>query len=46
MAKWLEQVSQWYEMNCHDLEVMRSNPSRVHLSVNFNHKYGKYSNEH
>ena len=33
MAKWLEQVSQWYEMCCHDLEVMSSNPGRVELEV-------------
>ena len=31
MAKWLEQASQWYEMYCHDLEVISSNPSRVDL---------------
>ena len=33
MAKWLEQVSQWHEMYCHDLEVMNSNPSGVELGV-------------
>ena len=33
MAKWLEQVSQWHEMYCHDLEVMSLNPSRVELGV-------------
>ena len=33
MAKWLEQVSQWHVMYCHDLEVMSSNPSRVELWV-------------
>ena len=27
MAEWLEQVSQWHNMCCHDLEVMSSNPS-------------------
>ena len=33
MAKWLEQVSQWHERYCHDLEVMSSNPSRVERGV-------------
>ena len=33
MAKWLEQVSQWHEMYCLDLEVMSSNPDRVELWV-------------
>ena len=36
MVQWTlheEQVSQWYEMYCHDLEVMSSNPSRVELGV-------------
>ena len=33
MAKWLEQVSQWHEMCCHDLEVMSSNPGWVELGV-------------
>ena len=33
MAEWLEQVSQWHEMYCHNLEVMSSNPSRVELGV-------------
>ena len=33
MAKWLEQASLWYEMYCHDLEVMSSNPSRVEFGV-------------
>ena len=33
MAKWLEQVSQWREMYCHDLEVMNSNPNRVEVGV-------------
>ena len=33
MAKWLEQVSQWCEMYCDDLEVMSSNPGRVELGV-------------
>ena len=33
MAKWLEQASKWYEMYCHDLEVMSSKPSRVELGV-------------
>ena len=28
MAEWLEQVSQWHEMYCHDLEVISSNPGR------------------
>ena len=31
MAKWLAQMSQWNEMNCHDLEVMSSNSGRVGL---------------
>ena len=30
---WLEEASQWYEMYCHDLEVMRSNTGRVELGV-------------
>ena len=29
MAEWLEQVSQWHEKYCHDLEVMSSNPNWV-----------------
>ena len=33
MTKWLEQVSQWHEMYCHDLEVMSSNPGRVECGV-------------
>ena len=33
MAEWLEQVSQWHEMCCHDQEVMSSSPSRVELGV-------------
>ena len=33
MAEWLQQVSQWPEMHCHDLEVMSSNPGRVKLGV-------------
>ena len=33
MAEWLEQASQWYEMSCHDLEVMSSNPGWVELGV-------------
>ena len=33
MAQWLEQVSQSDEMNCHDLEVVSSNPGRVELGV-------------
>ena len=33
MAKWLQQVSQWHEMCCHDLEVMSSNSGRVELEV-------------
>ena len=33
MAKWLEQASQWYEVYCHDLEVMSSNPIRIELGV-------------
>ena len=33
MEKWLEQESQWYEMYCHDWEVMSSNPSWIELGV-------------
>ena len=33
MAEWLEQVSQWHELYCHDLEVMSLNPSRIELGV-------------
>ena len=33
MAEWLEQSSQWYEVYCHDLEVMSLNPGRVELRV-------------
>ena len=33
VAEWLEQASQWYEMCCHDLEVMSSNPSWVELGA-------------
>ena len=33
MAKWLEQVSQWHEMYCHDLEVMSLDPGQVELGV-------------
>ena len=33
MAEWLEQVSQWHGMYCHDLEVMSSNPDQVKLGV-------------
>ena len=33
MAKWLEQASQCHEMNCDDLQIMSSNPSRVKLGV-------------
>ena len=33
MAKWLEQAYQWHEMDCHNLEVMSSNPSWVELGV-------------
>ena len=33
MAQWLQQVSQWQEMYCHDLEVMSSNPGWVELGV-------------
>ena len=31
--KWLEQVSQWHEVYCPDLEVMSSKPSRIKLGV-------------
>ena len=33
MAEWLEQVPQWHEMYCHDLEVMSWNPGKVELWV-------------
>ena len=33
MAEWLEQVSQWHGMYCHDLEVMSLNPDWVELEV-------------
>ena len=33
MAVWLEQASQWYEVCCHDLEVMSSNPGWVELGM-------------
>ena len=33
MAEWLGRASQVYEMYCHDLEVMGSNPSRVELEM-------------
>ena len=33
MDEWLEQVSQWHEMYCHDLEVMNLKPNRVKLGV-------------
>ena len=33
MAEWLEQTSQWYEIYCHDLEVMSSHPGWVELGV-------------
>ena len=33
MAEWLEQVSQWHEVYCHDLKVMGSNPGWVELGV-------------
>ena len=33
MAKWLEQLSQWHKIYCHDLEVMSSNPGQVELGV-------------
>ena len=33
MPKWLEKVSQWHDMCCHDLEVMSSNPGRVELGM-------------
>ena len=32
-AEWLKQASQWHDMHCHDLEVMRSNPGQVELRV-------------
>ena len=33
MALWLEEASQWYELYCHDMEVMSSSPSWVELGV-------------
>ena len=33
MAEWLEQASQWQEMNYHYLEVMSLNPGRVEFGV-------------
>ena len=33
MAEWLEMASQGHEMNCHDLDVMSSNPGLVELGV-------------
>ena len=33
MAEWLEQASQWYEINCHDLEVVSLKRGRVELGV-------------
>ena len=33
MAQRLEQVSQWHEMYCHDLEVMSSSPDQAELGV-------------
>ena len=33
IAKWLQQVSHWHEMCCHDLEVISSNSGRVELGV-------------
>ena len=33
MAKWLQQVSRWHEMCCHDLEIMSLNPGWVELRV-------------
>ena len=32
-AEWLEQATQWHDMYCHDLEVMRSNSSWVEVGV-------------
>ena len=33
MVKWLEQVSRWHEVCCHDLEVMSLNPDWFDLGV-------------
>ena len=33
MAEWLEQVSQWHEKYCHDLEVISLNPGWAELEV-------------
>ena len=33
MAEWLEQASQWHEMDYHNLEVMSSNPNAAQLGV-------------
>ena len=33
MAKWLEQVSQWHEMYCYDLDVISLKLSWVELGM-------------
>ena len=33
MVKCLQQVTQWHEMDCHDLEVMSLNPGRVEFGM-------------
>ena len=33
MAKWLGWASQGHKIDCHDLEVMGSNPSRVKFGL-------------
>ena len=39
MVKWLEQVPQWHQMYCHDLEVMDLNPNQVELGVRIAYFY-------
>ena len=33
MVEWLEQASQWYKMNCYDLEFMSSNPGQIKIGL-------------
>ena len=39
MAEWLGQASQGDEVNCHDLEVMGSNPCQVEQKVSITSVY-------
>ena len=43
-SHWLEQASQWYEMYCHDLEVVSSNPSTSLLSLTWTKNIYVYIN--